>query len=102
VQLGGCTLHSFAGVGIPKRYKDFNKMWKRKREWRRVCVLLVDEVSMLSGSLLDAFDATVRKIRNIDAAFGFAFCSNYAGRCFHALCARRCEKWLLVLMLAGA
>ena len=95
MQLGGCTLHSFAGVGIPKRYKDFNKMWKRKREWRRVCVLLVDEVSMLSGSLLDAFDATVRKIRNIDAAFGFAcFAQTTRGgvfmRCVHVVVKSGC------------
>ena len=52
------------------RRSDFDKMWNRKKDWRRLGALVLDEVSMLSASLLDAFDKTVRDIRGSSAAFG--------------------------------
>jgi hypothetical protein len=26
-QIGGTTFHSFAGIGVPKKMSDFDKMW---------------------------------------------------------------------------
>lgn len=49
---------------------DFDKMWNRKKDWRRLQALVLDEVSMLSAPLLDAFDDTVREIRGSSASFG--------------------------------
>ena len=69
--LGGQTLHSFAGCGIPDIINDFDRMWNHKREWRRLKVLLLDEVSMLSGEFLDHMSRVVCDIReNHSKPFG--------------------------------
>ena len=46
-------------------------MWKKKKEWRALRALVLDEVSMLPASLLDEFDKEVRQIRgNTEQCFG--------------------------------
>jgi hypothetical protein len=62
--LGGCTLHSFLRVGIADYYSAFLRAYAEKDRLRRLRVLVIDEVSMVSGELLDAVDDTLTAIRN--------------------------------------
>ncbi|GMH97931.1 hypothetical protein TrST_g4430 [Triparma strigata] len=70
IQLGGCTLHSLAGAGVPRKQEDFEKMWGKRNVLRSLRILILDEVSMLCASLLDKFDEMLRKIRNNNKCFG--------------------------------
>jgi len=73
--IGGCTLHSFAGVGLAEQdqqallAKVLANQRSRKR-WQSAKVLIVDEVSMLEGTLFDKLDFIGRKVRKNDAPFG--------------------------------
>jgi hypothetical protein len=53
--LEGQTIHSFAGCGVPVTIKDLDQIWKidRRKAWRKVRVMLTDEISMMSSELLD-------------------------------------------------
>ncbi len=46
VLIGGTTLHSLAGCGVPRRWDDYAKMWAdfTKKKWRKLQALIVDEV----------------------------------------------------------
>jgi len=64
--VGGTTLHALCGVGVPSTVADFNRMLKPDPRMRLgLCcdVLVVDEVSMLSGELLDRIEEQCRRIR---------------------------------------
>ncbi|KAK3272869.1 hypothetical protein CYMTET_18856 [Cymbomonas tetramitiformis] len=63
--VGGTTIHAFAGCGVPQKWKDFGRMWDHKaaQRWRTTDVLVIEEVSMLSGELLDGIEGTVGAIR---------------------------------------
>ena len=67
--IGGCTLHSAAGVGVPQLYSDFNKVWAEptRGRWERLKVLIVDECSMMSGEFMDCLDTAVRSLRYYSA-----------------------------------
>lgn len=59
--LGGITLHSFAGIGQGlgdghKLAADVQRKLSVAKRWKAVKVLLVDEVSMLDGDLLDKLE----------------------------------------------
>lgn len=49
--LGGTSIHSAAGIGVPKYNTDFHRMLGRKTRdlWLNLEVLFLDEVSMCSG-----------------------------------------------------
>ncbi|MGK3735627.1 MAG: ATP-dependent DNA helicase PIF1 [Bacillariaceae sp.] len=66
--LEGQTIHSFAGCGVPVTIKDFDQIWKidRRKAWRKVRVMLIDEISMMSGELLDNLSNVVSKVRSND------------------------------------
>ncbi len=73
--LGGVTLHSWAGLGVKESLSkfDLDKMEGNKTLWRKInskSVLIIDEVSMLSGNLLDMTDKVLRHIRRSDEPFG--------------------------------
>ena len=55
VACGGQTIHSFSGVGVPRMHSDFRRAWRPTawRRWRQLQVLVIEEVSMISGELLD-------------------------------------------------
>ena len=74
----GCnskTLHSFTGIQLGNGSVDdiVNKI-KRKyhlvQNWRKIDCLVVDEVSMMSKSLLELLDTIAKKIRNNSRMFG--------------------------------
>jgi ATP-dependent DNA helicase PIF1 len=73
IALEGQTLHSFAGIGIPKLAMDFAKSKSNKntaKHWKRLQVLVLDEVSMVSGEFFDNLSRVVSEIRNDARPFG--------------------------------
>jgi ATP-dependent DNA helicase PIF1 len=73
IALEGQTVHSFAGIGIPKIYTDFRKMKsnkKIKKRWENLKILVLDEVSMVSGEFFDSLSRVVSDIRNDPRPFG--------------------------------
>ena len=73
VNLEGQTVHSFAGIGIPKVYTDFGKMKSNKRikkRWQNLRVMVLDEVSMVSGEFFDSLSTVVSDIRKDSRPFG--------------------------------
>jgi ATP-dependent DNA helicase PIF1 len=71
LQACGQTLHSLAGAGVPDVVADFEKCRKLRDGWRKMAVLIIDEVSLLEAAYIDYLDAMVREIRHCpDKAFG--------------------------------
>ena len=73
--VGGVTLHSFAGIGLgkeaaPELVKKIKRNQKAKNRWLRTKVLIVDEISMVDGDLFDKLEAIARAIRNNGRPFG--------------------------------
>ena len=58
---------------MPTNVADFKKCRARERDWKRVKVLVLDEVSMLDAAFVDWLDVTVRVLRgecHSEKAFG--------------------------------
>ncbi|XP_075527790.1 phospholipid-transporting ATPase ABCA3-like [Dermacentor variabilis] len=73
-QIGGTTLHSFAGVGTGMATVEV-MMQRAMRppwvnQWRRCKVLVVDEVSMLDGRFFHKLERVARLVRRSDRPFG--------------------------------
>jgi len=73
--IGGVTLHSFAGIGlgkedIPELVKKIRRNQKAKHRWMRTKILVVDEISMVDGDLFDKLEGIARQIRNNGRPFG--------------------------------
>ena len=73
--VGGVTLHSFAGIGlgkepVPELVKKIKRNQKAKNRWMRTKVLVIDEISMVDGDLFDKLEAIARAIRNNGRPFG--------------------------------
>ena len=73
--VGGVTLHSFAGIGlgkeaVPELVKKIKKSAKAKQRWLRTKVLIIDEISMVDGDLFDKLESIARMIRNNGRPFG--------------------------------
>lgn len=73
--VGGVTLHSFAGIGLGKEdvqelVKKIKKNQKAKHRWMRTKVLVIDEVSMVDGELFDKLESIARQLRNNGRPFG--------------------------------
>ena len=69
------TLHSWAGIGLMRRPDQeiatsiALNTFKRRR-WRNVDILVIDEVSMMSKRLFELLDIIGRKVRNSQEPFG--------------------------------
>lgn len=73
--IGGQTLHSFAGIGLgkedaPTLVKKIRRNAKAKNRWLRTKTLIIDEVSMVDGDLFDKLSQIARILRNNGRAFG--------------------------------
>ncbi len=71
--IGGRTIHSFAGIGTGQNDVDvlISKLsFTAKLRWKKVKILVIDEVSMLSAELFDKLELIARAVRNSSAPFG--------------------------------
>jgi len=71
--LNGCTIHSWAAIGINDELKpNFFDFLPKSRIKSIVTadVLIIDEVSMLHDYRLDMIDTILRKVRGKDSPFG--------------------------------
>ena len=77
-ELLGCnakTIHSWSGTGASRKSIDTIIMSISCRKecikaWRKVDILIVDEVSMMSLKYFEMLDKIGRRIRNVDRPFG--------------------------------
>lgn len=86
--IGGITIHSFAGMGLGRG--DVNRILREIRQkeaavdrWQTCEVLVIDEISMLDGALFDTLEYIARVIRNNDHPFGgiqVVLCGEVCGR----------------------
>ena len=73
--IGGFTIHSWSGIGI-KPYLteyDLEDIANKERLASRIMnskVLIIDEISMLSGQTLSMIDAVCRAVRRVQQPFG--------------------------------
>lgn len=73
--IGGCTLHSFAGVGlgqeaVPVLISKVRKNGNSVRRWQDTKVLIVDEVSMIDADFLDKLETVARAVRKNESPWG--------------------------------
>jgi ATP-dependent DNA helicase PIF1 len=71
----GVTLHAWSGIGITDTFTPYeiDRIAGKEPVAKRIqktSVLIIDEISMLSGTLLDAVDAVCRQVRGNDLPFG--------------------------------
>jgi len=69
------TIHSWSGIRIGRGTKEdiINSVLKNKwtvREWKRVSVLIIDEISMLSSKLFEVLENIGRVVRKNNRPFG--------------------------------
>lgn len=73
--IGGCTLHSFSGVGlgqeaVPVLISKVRKNGNSVRRWQDTKVLIVDEVSMIDADFLDKLETVARAVRKNESPWG--------------------------------
>ncbi|CAO3570385.1 unnamed protein product [Mortierella alpina] len=73
--IGGCTLHSFAGVGLASGTVEqlmvkLDEKKRNKTRWRKTKVLIIDEISMVDGVLFDKLEEIARRVKKNDKPFG--------------------------------
>lgn len=72
--IGGCTIHSYAGIG--KGDGDVTSMVNRIRysrhgmRWKETYILIIDEISMISSELFDKLVIIAREVRKKADGFG--------------------------------
>ncbi|XP_069169756.1 ATP-dependent DNA helicase PIF1 isoform X3 [Procambarus clarkii] len=73
-QIGGTTLHAFAGIGSGKAsLEQCVQLASRKvvaQQWRKCRYLIVDEISMVDGDFFKKLEAVGRAVRGNDKPFG--------------------------------
>lgn len=73
--VAGMTIHSWSGIGIREYLSaaDLDAISAKEHVARRITktdVLIIDEVSMLSGEVLGMVDAVAREVRRSERPFG--------------------------------
>lgn len=72
--IGGNTLHSYLGIGLGNGDVDYLvskvKKSRGKSRWKKMDILIIDEVSMLSVELFDKLECIARVMRKNDNFFG--------------------------------
>jgi hypothetical protein len=73
--VGGMTIHSWSGIGVRDtltRY-DLDQITQKEKlvkRFQKANVLVIDEISMLDGTVLDMVDLVLKTARQSTAAFG--------------------------------
>jgi ATP-dependent DNA helicase PIF1 len=70
------TVHSWSGIGLANGSEEFimRKVYSNKfksSQWKKIDVLIIDEVSMMSQKIFDVLDSIGRKVRNESAHLPF-------------------------------
>ena len=73
--MGGTTIHAWSGIGIRSFLSDYDiEMLEGKKylwdRFEKVKILIIDEVSMLSGDFLDMLDRVCRAFKRNNIPFG--------------------------------
>ena len=73
--IGGLTIHSWSGIGVRNFLSpaDLDQIASKEHVARRIqkaSVLIIDEISMLSGSVLDMVNEVCKEVRRNPHAFG--------------------------------
>ncbi len=73
--IGGMTIHSWSGIGIRSRLTEYDLDKITSTEYivkrvRKAKVLIIDEISMLSGETLNMVDAVCKEIKRNSLSFG--------------------------------
>ncbi|XP_077190245.1 ATP-dependent DNA helicase PIF1 isoform X2 [Paroedura picta] len=108
-QIGGTTLHAFAGIGSGKaplhQCIELAQRSGVRLQWLNCQHLIIDEISMVDGELFDKLEAVARTIRKCEDPFGgiqLIICGDFlqlppvskgteqAKFCFQAKSWRRC------------
>lgn len=71
----GLTIHSWSGIGISDRLTEelLDRIQSKEHTVKRIQkarVLIIDEISMLSGDVLSMVDRVCREVRGSERAFG--------------------------------
>ena len=77
-ELLGCgarTIHSWSGTGMSRgsTYNIINRVYSKKKNrdaWKKVDILIIDEVSMMSVKYFELLDEIGKTIRNSTQPFG--------------------------------
>lgn len=72
-EIGGTTIHSFAGFRNGNRFYEFSleKLSNNDRaNWRRCETLIMDEISLMSADMLDCIEELARRVRGNRQVFG--------------------------------
>lgn len=63
IALEGQTIHSFAGIGVPQVKEDFLRVSRKKKAWKDLKVMVLDEASLVSGEFFDLLSEAVADLR---------------------------------------
>lgn len=75
ILIGGCTLHSYTGIGLGNApinilIQRIKKNPKARDRWRNTRTLIIDEVSMLDPELFDNLNTIAKAVRGNTRPFG--------------------------------
>ena len=73
--IGGTTIHSFVGAGLAKGTVESCVKYIRRfkpsvMRWKKTRILVIDEISMMSGLFFDKINAIAKQIRGNEYPFG--------------------------------
>lgn len=73
--IGGMTIHAWSGIGIkdslnPYDLENIASREKIVKRMKGVQVLVIDEISMLDGKVVDMVDKVLKTVRQSEEAFG--------------------------------
>eukprot|EP00903_Cladosiphon_okamuranus_P022385 g20588.t2 len=75
VGIGGCTIHSFAGIGLgkeatPELVGRVQRSRNAQKRWSMCEVLVIDEISMMEADLFDKLNIVAQRMKGNSRPFG--------------------------------